>query len=431
MKAYILYIDRENSIKYMKECMETCEKYGIESIQVKNYCDLSSEELTRRTGLRMGSYNPDWSNEYACSVGHVAMWGLISQHEGNEPALVLEHDGLIVSEKIHDVKPVDGQILFLGPKVFSRDDYVFPKGEEIQAVDVSRFHGTHGYAITPNTARFLLSRIHAEGNLLPTPIDGMLGVNNHYRLRLSVVDPPVGLVEIGHRQTFTGDSGLKVAATPTEFFDAVFYNAQHLDGFKRGLKKIEHAGYKFSKMEIYDPIINSIERTINMNNIKKDGKNNILVVGANEGRLTTWFADNYLLNEESVVWGIDSFKGNDYQDNQREKELLRDKYYYNLLMNKNAKRITTFEGSSKQLTDFLKKKQNNFNVLFFDETRDEEAIVDIIVDLYNFIENNGIIMLRDWNNGNQFPVRKAFARIKAALDVDDVSIGCVLSILKR
>lgn len=228
MKAYILYIEKGDSKKYALDTLESCKQHGVDAELFEGVHGLLNADITRKYGYTMGrpgTFDDDrqYHREFCCSMGHMLIWQKII--ESNEPAIVLEHDAIVkapLDEVEKNVK--DMEIMWLGPRVWSRDDYERPNIKQ-EFREVKNSEGTHAYAITPRTAKWMLGHIYINNHILMN-VDGLMGVNNTFQLKMRAADPPLVVAEIGSRETFAQAPEKGNAAT----------NWENLPGFLKGLK---------------------------------------------------------------------------------------------------------------------------------------------------------------------------------------------------
>ena len=232
---------------------------------------------------------------FSCSAGHFKIWKMIV--ESGQSGVVLEHDA-VVKQSFTSIEPVDGEILWLGPRVLNMDDYSYPTGWETKYVEVDRWEGTHGYAITPKTAQMLLDCIGEYG--LNDSLDGQLGMRNMFDLPMRAIDPPhvVAVVSDDRRSTIeTSGRG----AT---------WNAYSTDGFLAGLK----AGVEPPVVrQLYFTNSNFMKHTGVLDTILKDKglyenkKLKVLVIGGEEGMSTLWLSNKLLRHDDSQLFCAGGF----------------------------------------------------------------------------------------------------------------------------
>ena len=135
MKTYILYIDRDLSKDYASDCRDTATKFGLDVIMSEGICGKQNRELTRMTGLNIRT--TDYASEYCGTVGHFQIWKDIAS--SGEVGVVLEHDCVVMGD-YSNLTVNDGEILFLGPRMFHRSHYVFPDDVEVDYHDIEYYY---------------------------------------------------------------------------------------------------------------------------------------------------------------------------------------------------------------------------------------------------------------------------------------------------
>lgn len=194
-KAYILTIDNAISKEYAKTCSQSCEKVGLDWEYFEGYTGLSMYEAWRRTGIQpanLQAFNGTnrVDNPQCCSAGHAAIWKKIA--EGNEAAVVLEHDAIMLQHPGIDIP--DNRIVVLGYKLedISRYDHV-KAGPPQRVINLEAHEGAHSYALTPTTAKALVNEIHTQGIL--GCIDNAYFIKSQRRTKipLAMMDPTPAL----------------------------------------------------------------------------------------------------------------------------------------------------------------------------------------------------------------------------------------------
>jgi Glycosyltransferase family 25 (LPS biosynthesis protein) len=191
-KAFILHTDNAKSRGYAKECADSCERWKVPYEYLLGEENLTVEAMEEKYGwtIAPGRYHPDWHNEFLCSLGHALFWQKVVDE--NKTCAILEHDAIVISN-LCNVDIPDDTLAFLGYRVDNRDDYVVPSRPNYKHYETEAFQGTHAIAITPKTAKFLLDTFNKQ---FPMPIDGMLGINNLSKIRMTVVVPTPTVTEI-------------------------------------------------------------------------------------------------------------------------------------------------------------------------------------------------------------------------------------------
>lgn len=166
-KAYILTIDNPISREYAKTCADSCDTVGLAWEYFEGYTGLTMHEAWSRTDINPSNLHHFHSstrvdNPQCCSAGHAAIWKKIA--EGNEAAVVLEHDAIMLYNPAVDIP--DNRIVVLGYKTQdpSRYDHI-TAGPPQQVIDLEAHEGAHAYAITPTTARAMVDEIQSRGIL--------------------------------------------------------------------------------------------------------------------------------------------------------------------------------------------------------------------------------------------------------------------------
>jgi GR25 family glycosyltransferase involved in LPS biosynthesis len=218
--AYILYIDDPNSIKYMKECSQSCEKYNIPWLAIQWYKPpITTSELFANHDFNLNPRLDHPSNlihlkEAMCSTGHISIWRRIYERHTGAVA-IFEHDA-VVKRDFKSIDVEDGEIAFLGYRIDQSEDYECVS-DEFAKLPVNEFSGTHAYAITPNTAKHLLGRVarkdqftrlcencQCDKEYLPVcSVDWWLGHNMLGLNKMTIVDPCPVVAVVGGRKSFT------------------------------------------------------------------------------------------------------------------------------------------------------------------------------------------------------------------------------------
>ena len=218
--AYILYIDDPVSVSYMEECVRSCEQYNIpwSTLQwfkppVKTLDLLINYNLNLNPRLD----HPDniiHLKEAMCSTGHINLWDRIYRmHKG--AVAIFEHDA-VVKRDIRSIDVEDNEIAFLGYRLDSSDDYECVD-DPFTKLPIKEFSGTHAYAITPNTAKYLYDTVkrksffsslcencQCDSQYLPIcSVDWWLGHNMLGLKKLTIVDPCPVIAVVGGRKSFT------------------------------------------------------------------------------------------------------------------------------------------------------------------------------------------------------------------------------------
>ena len=191
-KAYILKINSKLSDEYAKTCSDSCDQIGLQWEYFEGFANLSIAEAWSKTGVYVPMLNSIYgqhtgpNNVQCCTAGHVAIWKMIA--DGNEAAIILEHDAIMLQPI--NINIPDRMIAVLGYKLtdISRYDHV-TAGEPERIIPIDGHEGAHAYAITPTTAKMLISEIEQQGIL--GHIDNAYFIRNQRvtRASLGILDP--------------------------------------------------------------------------------------------------------------------------------------------------------------------------------------------------------------------------------------------------
>lgn len=224
-KAYILHTSNPSSLGYAQECAASCDQYGVPYEYLVGHEDLSLEDMEKQYGwtVEEGRYREEWHKEFMCTLGHVMFWQKVVDE--NKTCAILEHDAIVKTD-LRRVNIHDGILTFLGYRVDSRDDYSVPKNPEFEQYYVNKFEGTHGYAVTPTTAKLLIERFN---HVMPMPIDGMISIHNLADVERSIVIPNAIVGEVRQKsQTLAhGNPARYNTIPPTEWWDNVVNRSKY------------------------------------------------------------------------------------------------------------------------------------------------------------------------------------------------------------
>lgn len=166
-RAYILTIDNPISREYARTCAQSCDSVGLDWEYFEGYSNMSIYDAWSKTKinpatLHLFRHDTRPNNPQCCSAGHAAIWKKIA--DGNEAAVVLEHDAIMLHNPSVDI-PED-RIVVLGYKLTDTSRYDHITAGPPQGVrDLDAHEGAHAYALTPNTARAMVKEIETKGIL--------------------------------------------------------------------------------------------------------------------------------------------------------------------------------------------------------------------------------------------------------------------------
>lgn len=220
--AYIIYIDRPESIEYANQCAKSCEQHGMPHTMWKgiDMRETRGEDLEKETGFTWTARN----SEMGCTASHLKLWHTIAEQP--HACCVFEHDA-VVRHNFYDYEIPDNKLVMLGYRVLKAEDYEYPGGE-VTFMDINKFEGTHAYAITPNMAKHMIDRMRGfytqQFGGVNTTIDGILSIHDSFGIARSVMDPPPVVCVVGEDRIST------IQGKPAQ------YNTNLSPGFKKGLK---------------------------------------------------------------------------------------------------------------------------------------------------------------------------------------------------
>jgi hypothetical protein len=397
MKTYILYIDSEDSIKYANECLDSCKQYNIDAELYKGLMGYTNDQLKEIYGFSLGRSKDDsvFHKEYCATIGHFLLWKKIAQ--SNKPCVILEHDA-IIKQNYDNLTIKDNQIVFLGPRIVSNQDYIFPNCD-IDYIRVNQFCGAHGYAITPKTAQYLIEQIEQK-NHIRIPIDGLLGVINEFNLELIAVDPPHIVCEVGNRNSTAND----VAAE---------YNAINTPKFIKGIAdetkipKLFYA-YDFSVdwFTVHTPFWLDC---LAAQKIDTFGKLDILEVGSFEGKSSTWISDNLLSHPDSSLFCVDTFEGSVEHVGWDGVTKLKEKFLRNVSLSKNSKKIKVAIGKSSLALPHFRSENKKFDLIYIDGSHKTSDVICDGINAFALLKEGGLLIFDDyqWSYDGITPVATA------------------------
>lgn len=383
--AYILYLDEPKSLKYLEDCIDSCKQFpDINPIPVAGPLRASYKELCAEFGIGIIPYYVDQmetnaqtlNNTFSCNGGHYRIWKKIV--ESGEAGVVFEHD-VVVKQDFTTLEPLDGEILWLGPRIHSMDDYKYPDGWEMKYVEVDRWEGTHAYAITPKTAQMLLDYIDEHG--INDSIDGQLGMRNIFDMKMRAVDPPpVVAVVSGNRQSTIELSG-----------NAATWNAYSTDGFRAGLKigmepPVRQLYFTDSSFMKQTGVLNTI---FSENGFYENKPLYVLVIGGKEGMSTLWLSNKLLRHDDSQLFCAGPFEKNNLEIFNFNTYF--SKYYFKLNIIK-ADDITNL------MIESCADPEIEFDVVYIDAFLNTKDVVFNALTSYKMLKENGILIVNNYDN---------------------------------
>lgn len=413
-KAFILYIDEPKSVAWAQECAKSCEEHGIPFEMFKGYSGLSCDELTYKTGWVCGrpgleKEDTQYVREYNAALGHIKIWEKIAT--GDKPCAILEHDAIVKKNFTH--LEMHGDVMFLGPRVDSRNDYEFPNHLTTSYDKTRRFEGLHAYVISPKTAQFLLEKVKEIRRILPS--EAMLSVRNPFDMDLRAVDPAYVVCELGGRKSFTMQDEITI---PQNFK----YHTGFLAGFKDGEKLYKTTDYKFTE-DWFSGNIPTWKAMFEFMGWNNKTQLAMLEIGAYEGRSTTWLIDNMMDHPKSLLASIDTFEGS-VEHSQGQKENLLERFQKNVVVAKWPEKVRPMRGDSKIiLPQLLLNNGAKFDFIYIDGSHET---LDVIVDgilAWQLLKPGGMIAFDDVLWDQKDSVLTAVKHLEKILPMETISQG--------
>lgn len=412
-KAYILYIDEPKSIEWAQECAKSCEEHDVPYELFKGFKGLSIDELTYKTGWVCGrpgleENDKQYVREYNAALGHIKIWEKIAA--GDEPCAILEHDAIVKKNFTH--LEMHGDVMFLGPRVNSRNDYEFPHHLTTSYDPTRRFEGLHAYVLSPLTARFLLDKVKEMRRILPS--EAMLSVRNPFDMDLRAVDPAYVVCELGGRKSFTMQDEITI---PQNFK----YGVGFLAGFKDGEKLYKTTDYKFSE-DWFSGNIPTWKRMFEWMGWTNKTPLAFLEIGAYEGRSTTWLVDNMMDHPNSILVSIDTFEGS-VEHSSGQKENLLERFQKNAVVAKWPEKIRPIRGDSKIVLSQMLMSPAKFDFIYVDGSHETyDVIVDGIL-AWQLLKPGGMIVFDDVLWDKKDSVLTAVNHLEKILPMETVTQG--------
>ena len=415
MKTYILHIDDEVSLQYAEDCKTSCEQFGIECIMHEGVSRKTNRELTRKFGYKINTFK--YESEYCGTIGHIEIWKRIAASD--EIGVVLEHDAVAVGDYSNLPFIADGEIVFLGPRLYDRRDYNYPVGSTIDYHEVEFYAGAHAYAITPKTAQMMLDQL-AETNVIQMPVDGLLGLKNKFGMKLLTVDPALVIAEVGGRHSFNFDE----PSTENRVYFPKFLECVDAD------KLPPLVGRKFS-VDWFTQNIPHIEESMALAGLDKNSRLEILEIGAFEGMSTCWFSDSLLTHTDSHIDVVDTFVGSVEHENIDTENLQR-MYLNNISLSKNTEKIHTYVGDSRHFLPLFIKEDKKYDLIYVDGAHMPENIIIDGLCAFHLLKDNGVVIFDDyeWTYNGDRTVKQGLDKLEKLITIAPILTGWQRSYVK-
>ena len=118
-----------------------------------------------------------------CTASHVKAWRRVV--ELDKPCAILEHDAYVF-KNFRNFEIPDDVLVHLGPRMRDTKTYI-PRGRVRRLIKIPQSIGTHGYAITPKTAKRLIEGMESVGMVYG--VDHYLFLSNACGLDIIAADP--------------------------------------------------------------------------------------------------------------------------------------------------------------------------------------------------------------------------------------------------
>jgi GR25 family glycosyltransferase involved in LPS biosynthesis len=407
MKTYILFIENDISLQYAQDCLNSCNQFGLRAGLFLGVKGKTNRELTRMTGYKI--HTDQYASEYCGTVGHINIWKEIVA--SGETGVVLEHDAVVKAD-YSKLTVNDGEILFLGPRIFNREDYKFPQQYLLspEYIDVEFYYGAHAYAITPATAQFMLDKINEIKEIL-MPIDGLLGLRNKFDLKLKTVDPSFVICEIGNRNSFNFD---KPDPRNREFFPKFLEGAD--------VSKLPEVEKQYFTTDTFSSNLPHWVETLSIAGKDISQPMEVLEIGSFEGRSTSWISNNMLKHPNSRLDIIDRFNDD-----------LFDVFRKNIAMSKNSDKITPHNGDSRVFLPIFLVQNRKYDFIYVDGSRKIDNIMIDALICSNLLKDNGVIIFSDYgwiNEGGFPPVNLALSKLEELSTIKPILSGSQRSYMR-
>lgn len=194
-KAYILKINTPISNEYAATAAKSCEDVGLDWEYFNGFQNMTGRMAFEKTGIKnlpVEPYrfieNPNASQKaMCCTAGHFSIWKTIAQGP-DEAAVILEHDAIMLQPINIDIP--ENRIVVLGYKVTDPKRYNHrAAGEPKELIDINGHEGAHAYAMTRNTAKFLIDEIEQKGTRSAVDNDYFIRCQRRTSVPLSIMSP--------------------------------------------------------------------------------------------------------------------------------------------------------------------------------------------------------------------------------------------------
>jgi hypothetical protein len=169
LKAFIINLPRNQmSQKYTRDCVNSCEKVGMpyelyEAFDGTGSIIETPDHLKQETWLKMIKVMNHHlsSGEVACFLSHVSLWMKCIRED--RPIVILEHDAIMLQPFLDFM--AYNNIVYLGSKEQYMENWpILPiPMQSILNINYLFIGRAHAYAIDPQIAKNMISRVFSEG----------------------------------------------------------------------------------------------------------------------------------------------------------------------------------------------------------------------------------------------------------------------------
>jgi hypothetical protein len=386
--VYILYHEDPKSKKYLQDCINSCSRFtNLNIIPVVGPTRANFDELRKEFNVEIiPFYEKDESYNgvvpvFSCNAGHYRIWQKIV--ESGEPSVILEHDA-IVKYDFSSIKPDDGEILWLGPRIDLEHDYNVPANVQYDYMELDRFEGTHAYAVTPLTAQHLINCYKKYG--FNDSIDGQLGMRNIFELKMTTIDPPPVVAVVGSRESCIETSG-----------NPAFWNAYNTPRFLTYLRpgcKVPPERKLLFTDKSFNQHTNVLKRMITEHGLTDGSPRAVLIIGGYEGLSTNWFSNLLLEHPDSQIHIVSQFRGTSEQrDGKWSKTDLEQIFKYNTYFSWYYYKlnIVPVDKDSLLLAASTLDPDIKFDLIYVDGNHEfKDVLYDAVVS-WNLLKPNGLL----------------------------------------
>jgi hypothetical protein len=167
MKAYIVtLLNIPASVEVAMRAFDSALAHGLDPDHVPGVWRDEAVVEMGKEGLKQGTFDETWSNTPAAMGNFVAQYRIWKEIERSGPAIIMEHDSVVVAP-IPDLTG-RGDIINLGKPSFGKLRKPLNPGFYPLFSSGDKIPGAHGYYLTPAGATALVSMAKRKGAI---PVD--------------------------------------------------------------------------------------------------------------------------------------------------------------------------------------------------------------------------------------------------------------------